>query len=233
MNEEKAVTGLKMMAEIMEAGKNPLSFLGLFQREESAGLWDVVVAGPRLKSADRGSYLRIANRVHRVLSKKDWLGVSRIVILDSDSDDCRYFVSLFKGRLGPIDAPFTAPGGAVIVRGWVVVARTLPSRFDRSGAGDVKPTAKRQLGKLVELGGQAGARVEPEVSGSTRDSSYELTLPGAKAARGSPVVTLSTVAPSGVPPVRGVTFLPPGLEPQLPLPVLTSGASASPVDRPR
>jgi hypothetical protein len=143
MNLERVAEKLAGMANQIEAEKGPLELLGLFLRENSRGLWDLVVAAPWLREDQRASYKYIDDQIQEALTEEELLGISHIVILDHGSTVLKSFLDCFSNRTGPAEVPFETEGGAIIEQEYIILAHPLvdeprqqkPKKTRRSKAG--------------------------------------------------------------------------------------------------
>lgn len=123
MNLDMTAEKLSVMTKKIEADKGPLELLGLFLRDDSLGLWDVVIGAPWLKADERASFVYVADQLRAHLAREELAGLSRIVILDHGGAVLESFLNQFGGRTGLADVHFVAEGGAVIRRAYVILAR--------------------------------------------------------------------------------------------------------------
>jgi hypothetical protein len=123
MNLDVVAEKLKVMAAKIETDRGPLDLLGLFLREHPLGLWDLVIAGARLKSVGLESYKYVAGQVREALTDEEMMGLSRIVILDHGEEVLDAFLERFTNQRGLADVHFETPGGAIIRRAYVILAR--------------------------------------------------------------------------------------------------------------
>jgi len=124
MNIAMIAERLTTLASKMKHGRKPLEFFGLLLREDSNDLWDVVVAAPWLKAADRTSFEYVANKLRETFTNDQLLGLSRIVILENGGAVLRSFLERFANTVGLVDVHFSTDGGAVIRKAYVVVAQS-------------------------------------------------------------------------------------------------------------
>ena len=134
MNLEVVVEKLKTMAENIQAEKGPLELFGLFLRDDSPDLWDVVVAAPWLEADERESFVYIADLLRSHLSDEERFWFSRIVILDHGGAVLDSFLKEFGKRIGLAEVHYVAAGGAVIRRAYIIVAQSLAKEASRRTA---------------------------------------------------------------------------------------------------
>jgi hypothetical protein len=100
--------------------RGALEFLALFLREDSLGLWDVVVAAPWLKTGEAKSFEYVAERLRKLLTKNEIAGVSRIVILEHGGAVLSSYLDQFANQFGFADIHFVTED--VIRRAYIIVA---------------------------------------------------------------------------------------------------------------
>ncbi len=87
--EDAIRTGYLSLYELMkklETKKGPFTFFALFLREESPGLWDLVVSAPWLHEGSKLAVLdELAKELADALGKQALMSFSRIVTLEQDS----------------------------------------------------------------------------------------------------------------------------------------------------
>ena len=121
MNIESTAVKLSDMAS--SYWKNDLNLLGLFLREDSGELWDLVIASPSLKSSELASFEKVAKGIRLHLNQEELASLSRIVILDQGGAVLNAFIKEFANRLGLLDIHFVLEGGAVIRRAYAIIVR--------------------------------------------------------------------------------------------------------------
>ncbi len=131
MNLEVVVDKLKTMAKNMQADKGPLDLFGLFLRDDSPDLWDVVVAAPWLEADERESFVYIADLLGSHLSNEERFWLSRIVILDHGGAVLDSFLKEFGKCSGLAEVHYVTDGGAIIRRAYVIVAQPLAKEASR------------------------------------------------------------------------------------------------------
>jgi hypothetical protein len=125
MNIKAIATKLNRLGSNIEKSKGALELLGLFLREESQELWDLVVAAPWLKASERTSFEYIANQLKKILNNKELFGLSRIVILEHGGVVLNSFITRFKDHKGLADVHYIAEGGIIIRRAYIITARSV------------------------------------------------------------------------------------------------------------
>jgi hypothetical protein len=80
-----ARTALYEFMKKLETKKGPFTLFGLFLREESPGLWDLVVSAPWLEGSSKLAVLReLAKELADEFGEKELMSFSRIITLDRD-----------------------------------------------------------------------------------------------------------------------------------------------------
>lgn len=125
MNLDTVAKNLSTMAKKIKADKGPLELLGLFLRDDSPGLWDVVIGAPWLKADERASFVYVADQLRAHLVPEELTGLSRIVILDHGGAVLDSFLKRFSKSTGLADVHFVVEGGAIIRRAYIILARPL------------------------------------------------------------------------------------------------------------
>ena len=125
MNLDTVVKKLASLAKKIERAKGPLELFGLFLRDDSPDLWDLVVAAPWLKADERASFEFIADELRNSLPNEELTGLSRIVILEHDGAVLKSFLERFSDHTGLADMHFVTEGGAIIRTAYIIVARPL------------------------------------------------------------------------------------------------------------
>ena len=128
MNFEVMATKLTALAEKVQAEKGPLELLGLFLREDSPDLWDLVISAPWLDADERAAFEYVAGKLREELTAEELAGLSRIVVLDPGNTLASSLFSQHARAVGPVDMPYVADGGAVIRRAYIIVPPGGPAR---------------------------------------------------------------------------------------------------------
>ena len=131
MNLDQAAKKLSALAKKIKAAKGPLEFLGLFLRDDSPDLWDLVIAAPWLKADRRASFEYIAEELREMMTGEELAGLSRVVILEHDGAVLKAFLEQFGSQTGLADVHFVTEGGAVIRKVYIIMACHLPERARR------------------------------------------------------------------------------------------------------
>ena len=124
MNLEMVGTKLTVMARKIGTEKGPLDFLGLFLREDSLDLWDLVISAPWLRADERAAFEYVANKLREELTSEEMAGLSRIVILEHGGAAQDPFRMRYEGHTGLSDARYETAGGAIIRRAYIIVAQS-------------------------------------------------------------------------------------------------------------
>jgi len=141
MNLDSVVIKLTGMAKKIEASKGRLELLGLFLRDDSPDLWDIVIAAPWLKADERVSFEYVANELREALADEELAGLSRIVILEHGGAVLQSFLESFSSHAGVADVHFVTEGGAIIRKAYIIVACPVADAAAR------RKTKKRRRGK--------------------------------------------------------------------------------------
>jgi hypothetical protein len=127
MNPQLVADKLSVLAKKIESSNGPLELFGLFLREDSPDLWDLVIAAPWLSPGKRASYEYVAGLLQETLTEEELVGLSRIVILEHGRAVLRSFLESFHNRPGFADVHFVSEGGAVIEKAYIIIARSAAS----------------------------------------------------------------------------------------------------------
>jgi hypothetical protein len=73
----------KLMKQV-EARKGPFTLFGVFMREDSPGLWDLVVSAPWLEAGRLKALGEFTEEMSKALDQDDVMSFSRIVTLNHD-----------------------------------------------------------------------------------------------------------------------------------------------------
>lgn len=73
----------KLMKQV-EARKGPFTLFGVFMREDSPGLWDLVVSAPWLEAGRLKALGEFTEEMSKALGQDDVMSFSRIVTLNHD-----------------------------------------------------------------------------------------------------------------------------------------------------
>ena len=123
MNLEVVAPKLDTLGRKIQAEKGPLELLGLFLREGSPDLWDLVISAARLEADKRAAFEYVEHLLKEELAGEDLASLSRIVILRHAGDMPDSFLAQFANRTGLIDGQFVTEGGAIIRRAYIIVAQ--------------------------------------------------------------------------------------------------------------
>jgi hypothetical protein len=140
MNLEVLAKKLTDVANKIKADRGPLEFVGLFLRDDSPDLWDLVVAAPWLEADERESFEYLATQVRGSLADDELAELSRIVILEHEGAMLRFFLETFENQTGLADVHYVAEGGAIVRQVYVIMAHAIPSRPSRKPAKKPHPT---------------------------------------------------------------------------------------------
>ena len=162
MNLEVVAAKLDILVKKVRAEKGPLGLLGLFLREDSPDLWDLVISAPWLGADERSAFGYVANELRQVLSDEELIGLSRIVILEYGGAVLGSFLTQYANRTGPVDMHFETGGGVIIRRAYIIVAQS-GSHHPRPNTTIDLPQGKTALPNRVPLP-KRSARNRPAVS---------------------------------------------------------------------
>ncbi|HTU21417.1 MAG TPA: hypothetical protein VMG10_25495 [Gemmataceae bacterium] len=141
MNLDSVGKKLTGMAKKITAAKGRLELLGLFLREDSPDLWDLVIAAPWLKADERASFEYVASELREALANEELAGLSRIVILEHGGAALQSFLESFRSHAGLADVHFVTEGGAIIRKAYIITAYPVVDAAAR------RKTKKRRRGK--------------------------------------------------------------------------------------
>lgn len=119
---EKSLTENVRLAEGALARENgEFALFGLFQREETAGKWDVVISAPWL-TTDRAGIQRIVEGLARYLTATDWLKTASVVPLAPDTDFVQTMTRLFHAEHQVLETGSFLTEGVSIDRAFIITA---------------------------------------------------------------------------------------------------------------
>jgi hypothetical protein len=95
----------KLMKQV-EARKGRFTFFGVFMREDSPGLWDLVVSAPWLESGRLEALRELAEEMSEVFGRDEVLSFSRIVTLNQDDPSLHEILT----EVGSIKKPLEKQG---------------------------------------------------------------------------------------------------------------------------
>jgi hypothetical protein len=131
MNIDAVAKRLTDVANRIKTAKGPLELFGLFLRDDSTNLWDIVISAPWLKADSRTSFEYVASQLRSVMTDKELSGLSRIVILDHGGAVLRSFLEEFGGHVGEADVHFTLEGDTIIRRAYIILANSVTSQSQK------------------------------------------------------------------------------------------------------
>ena len=80
------VTKFQKVEESLSKSKGPFELFGLFLREDSPGKWDLLISADWTKFNKMASIKTIAEELRKELTDKEFINISRIIILDEDDE---------------------------------------------------------------------------------------------------------------------------------------------------
>ena len=86
---------LTLIEQDLLAQDKPLSFLGLFLREDSPNLWDAVVSAPWIEQDKRAAVAYLAERLNHHLDADEIVAISRIATVNPDDPRMKAYVAEF------------------------------------------------------------------------------------------------------------------------------------------
>lgn len=101
------------------------SLFGLFEREQTAGKWDVLVSAPWLRTDRTGIQLIVSGFISE-LSQEDWLMIAGVVPLSSSSPYVQWIAQRFNVEHGREEVSNTVFDGVYINRAVIITANPQP-----------------------------------------------------------------------------------------------------------
>lgn len=77
---------LQKFMKRIEARKGPFTLFGLFMRDESPGLWDLIISAPWLETGKLKALGEFAQEMSATFGQEQVLSFSRIITLNHDED---------------------------------------------------------------------------------------------------------------------------------------------------
>jgi hypothetical protein len=118
-----ARTALYEFMKKLETKKGPFALFGLFLREESPGLWDLVVSAPWLEGSKLTALRELASELAEEFGEKELMSFSRIITLDLDEP----LLQTILDEVGTVRRPTTMTGrdlfGLPIGEAYIMKAR--------------------------------------------------------------------------------------------------------------
>jgi hypothetical protein len=97
------------------------ALFGLFEREETAGKWDILVSAPWLTTGLAGTQ-RIVDALLPVVSKAEWLRIAGIIALESSSSYVQWIAQRFTVQHDLQEAANTFFDGVPINHAYIITA---------------------------------------------------------------------------------------------------------------
>jgi hypothetical protein len=121
------VAKLRKYSKSLESSQGPITFLGLFLREDAAGYWDVVVAASWLRHDSYEHHDFFTSGLQKHLTNNDFTHLSRIVILDYKGEALLALIKMFHGHAPCTAGDFETVGGAQIQFAYIEIASDIES----------------------------------------------------------------------------------------------------------
>jgi hypothetical protein len=99
-------TALYDFMKKLEARKGPFTFFGLFMREDSPNLWDLVVSAPWLGDADLDTLRKFINELADEFGEAELMNFSRVVTLTPRDESLRRILD----EVGTVRKPIEKTG---------------------------------------------------------------------------------------------------------------------------
>ena len=100
----------------------------LFEREDIQGIWDVVLAADWLPGEEMKSLKYIFRKIRAVLDKKEFLKVSKVVLLDVNEPFVKEIQDLLEDYHNPSIFTNTVINGMSIKTGYIIVSPVIQER---------------------------------------------------------------------------------------------------------
>ena len=97
---------LRKFMKQVEARKGRFTLFGVFLREDSPGLWDLVLAAPWLENGKLEALGEFAEQMSKTLGTDEVMSFSRIVTLNHDDPALRAILS----EIGSLEKPLEKQG---------------------------------------------------------------------------------------------------------------------------
>jgi hypothetical protein len=143
MKIDTVVTKLTGLAKKIAIDKGPLDLLGLFQREDSQGDWDLVIAAPWLASAERSSFEYVVRRLREVLTEQEMSALSRVVILEHGGETLLSLLERFQNTHGFFEKHFSATNGQIIKQAHIITTQDGKIGLRRTGKKSRRTKARK------------------------------------------------------------------------------------------
>jgi hypothetical protein len=110
----------KFMKKI-EARKGPFTLFGVFMREESPGLWDLVVAAPWLETGKREAFRELVEEMQDTFGDEVLL-FSRVVTLNQNDPSLHEILSQVGSTKKPLEKQGHGLFGLPVEHAWILRA---------------------------------------------------------------------------------------------------------------
>ena len=102
------------------------ALFGLFEREETAGKWDILVSAPWL-TTDRAGIQLVVDELLLLLSQAEWLRIAGVVPLEPSSTYVQWIAQRFNAEHGLQEVINTILDGVFINHAYIITANKKPA----------------------------------------------------------------------------------------------------------
>jgi hypothetical protein len=113
---------LSALEQDVSEEKAPFKLFGLFLREDASEKWDLVVAAPWLEKDKRAGLEYLTSRLRSILSDKELLSLSRVVLLDESDPAFQAIVRAIRVQHGRAEIRDSSFSGLEIKHGFLVTS---------------------------------------------------------------------------------------------------------------
>jgi len=124
----------------MSRDKGDFELFGVLLREDSPDKWDLIVAAPWLDPDKRESFKVLADALQATLARDDFLGFSRIVILEKGNPFLESLLAMKSIEHGLIEFVNITLSGISIRRAYIITAKGRLARKRRRNRGGSRTT---------------------------------------------------------------------------------------------
>jgi hypothetical protein len=121
----------RQVKQEMSQTQGDFTLFGLFEREETAGKWDILVSAPWLTTGLAGTQ-RIVDALLPVVSKAEWLRIAGIIALESSSSYVQWIAQRFSVEHGLQEVVNTFFDGVPINHAYVITASKTAAQMRES-----------------------------------------------------------------------------------------------------
>jgi hypothetical protein len=117
---------VKKLADLetsMSRDMGEFELFGVLLREESPEKWDLVVAAPWLDPDNRESFKLVADALQEILTREEFLEISRIVILEKGNQFLENLLAVVSVEHSPIEIIDFAWSSISIRRAYIVTSK--------------------------------------------------------------------------------------------------------------